>query len=226
MCINHDVLIDNLSNSTAINSLVGTGSAKAGGNYAPCFKYQLAAKEAGYTDIIYFDACTGTKLEEVVCTGTKLYFDRSARGRHLLRSVCARTDVLVHHDASKHYFEVRACEKKCVNFFVDGGRQTLRNCCVRFHHRPHHDRTVPPRPYGSTSTAPPRSYELKVCVRPTFRNCRIPLPLLTIRAAHETMFLFRLGAGTSFRVLLHELLEEGHGFDTCAPARGDHLRLH
>ncbi len=45
----------------------GSGSAKAGGNYAPCFKYQRQAKAEGYTDIIYMDNCSGQKVEEVAC---------------------------------------------------------------------------------------------------------------------------------------------------------------
>ncbi len=45
----------------------GCGSAKAGGNYAPCFKYQRQAKAEGYTDIIYMDNCSGTTIEEVAC---------------------------------------------------------------------------------------------------------------------------------------------------------------
>ncbi|CAD7952753.1 unnamed protein product [Amoebophrya sp. A25] len=45
----------------------GSGSVKAGGNYAPCFKYQKGAKEEGYTDIIYMDNWTGQTVEEVAC---------------------------------------------------------------------------------------------------------------------------------------------------------------
>lgn len=56
--------IERAHNRAALN---GSGNAKAGGNYAPCFKYQKQAKAEGYTDIIYMDNCTGRSVEEVAC---------------------------------------------------------------------------------------------------------------------------------------------------------------
>lgn len=43
----------------------GMGSTKAAGNYSPVLVTQLAAKEEGYSDVVYLDAKTDTYLEEV-----------------------------------------------------------------------------------------------------------------------------------------------------------------
>jgi len=43
----------------------GTGSAKVGGNYAGSLLPGMRAKEAGYTDVVYLDPATHTKIEEV-----------------------------------------------------------------------------------------------------------------------------------------------------------------
>jgi len=43
----------------------GVGCFKVGGNYAPCFKYQMLARSQGYNDVIYFDSVEGKRLEEV-----------------------------------------------------------------------------------------------------------------------------------------------------------------
>lgn len=48
-------------------AIQGCGTFKAGGNYAPCFKWQNQARKEGYTDIIYFDNCNQSKAEEVAC---------------------------------------------------------------------------------------------------------------------------------------------------------------
>ncbi|KAJ9525192.1 hypothetical protein QJQ45_020710, partial [Haematococcus lacustris] len=43
----------------------GMGGTKAAGNYSPVLVTQLAAKKAGYSDVVYLDAKTDTYLEEV-----------------------------------------------------------------------------------------------------------------------------------------------------------------
>jgi branched-chain amino acid aminotransferase len=43
----------------------GTGSTKCVGNYSPVLKVQLAAKKAGYSDVIYLDAVNNKYIEEV-----------------------------------------------------------------------------------------------------------------------------------------------------------------
>ncbi|OYQ66541.1 MULTISPECIES: branched-chain amino acid aminotransferase [Aerococcus] len=43
----------------------GTGAAKVGGNYAGSLKPGEEAKEAGYSDVVYLDPATHTKIEEV-----------------------------------------------------------------------------------------------------------------------------------------------------------------
>ncbi|CAE8630944.1 unnamed protein product [Polarella glacialis] len=46
---------------------LGTGDVKAAGNYAPCFAPQKAAKDAGYSDILYLDA-SGEHIEEAAAS--------------------------------------------------------------------------------------------------------------------------------------------------------------
>lgn len=43
----------------------GMGGTKCAGNYSPVLVVQLAAKKAGYADVVYLDAKTDTYLEEV-----------------------------------------------------------------------------------------------------------------------------------------------------------------
>jgi branched-chain amino acid aminotransferase len=43
----------------------GMGGTKAAGNYSPVLLTQLAAKQAGFADVIYLDAKSDTFLEEV-----------------------------------------------------------------------------------------------------------------------------------------------------------------
>jgi len=43
----------------------GTGSTKCIGNYSPVLKVQLAAKKAGFSDVIYLDAVNNKYIEEV-----------------------------------------------------------------------------------------------------------------------------------------------------------------
>lgn len=43
----------------------GMGGTKCAGNYSPVLLVQLAAKQAGYADVVYLDAKTDTYLEEV-----------------------------------------------------------------------------------------------------------------------------------------------------------------
>lgn len=43
----------------------GNGHVKAAGNYAPCFRFVQKAKESGFSDILYLDSKTGTKVDEV-----------------------------------------------------------------------------------------------------------------------------------------------------------------
>ena len=43
----------------------GTGSTKCIGNYSPVLKVQLAAKKAGFSDVIYLDAVENKYIEEV-----------------------------------------------------------------------------------------------------------------------------------------------------------------
>ena len=43
----------------------GMGGTKAAGNYSPVLVTQLAAKQGGYSDVVYLDAKTDTYLEEV-----------------------------------------------------------------------------------------------------------------------------------------------------------------
>lgn len=43
----------------------GMGGTKCAGNYSPVLVTQLAAKKAGYSDVVYLDAKTDTYLEEV-----------------------------------------------------------------------------------------------------------------------------------------------------------------
>ena len=43
----------------------GTGSTKCIGNYSPVLKVQLAAKAAGFSDVIYLDAVENKYIEEV-----------------------------------------------------------------------------------------------------------------------------------------------------------------
>lgn len=46
---------------------LGVGDVKAAGNYAPCFAAQKAAKEAGYSDVLYLDV-SGQKIEEAAAS--------------------------------------------------------------------------------------------------------------------------------------------------------------
>lgn len=43
----------------------GNGAVKAAGNYSPVLRLQAAAKQAGYSDVVYLDAVTDKYLEEV-----------------------------------------------------------------------------------------------------------------------------------------------------------------
>lgn len=43
----------------------GTGAAKTIGNYSPVLRTQLAAKVAGYSDVLYLDAVENKYIEEV-----------------------------------------------------------------------------------------------------------------------------------------------------------------
>lgn len=43
----------------------GMGSTKCAGNYSPVLLTQLEAKKQGFSDVVYLDAQTNTRLEEV-----------------------------------------------------------------------------------------------------------------------------------------------------------------
>ena len=50
------------------NSPIGCGDVKAVGNYAPCFETQKAAKEAGFSDVLFLDPREEKYIEEAGST--------------------------------------------------------------------------------------------------------------------------------------------------------------
>lgn len=66
----------------------GTGAAKVGGNYAGSLLPGRAAKSAGFSDVIYLDPATHTKIEEVGAANFLALLKIMNLLRHLVHPSC------------------------------------------------------------------------------------------------------------------------------------------
>lgn len=74
-----------LASQQYVRSVHGSvGGVKAVGNYAPCFKGQKEARDAGFNDALFLDSKTGTEVEEAGASNFFAFFPKEGGGGTLV----------------------------------------------------------------------------------------------------------------------------------------------